>query len=268
MKKCGLSAVVVLLVAGSSQAVGGVSLDLTLIGRNAQNAGNPPWSAVSNSILVNNATASQTVRFEVRFSLHDSVPNDNITFVGLAGSAFDLRSTFTASSGASITFGRFQSSDDNDGAPARDGPVNFDSWTGVPRGLVSAYRPNIGNSGRLGTAPDGNLGTLLDYPVIPLSISTPANTPVDGDRYQLYAFNIIIPTTVAAGTYTVRLANIDQAGIYYAIDNPNSGTELGVFPFDVSASSSSTVSVTVIPAPGSAAVLGLGGLLAARRRRN
>ncbi len=267
MKKCGLSAVVVLLVAGSSQAAGGVSLDLTLIGRTSGTAGVLPWGAASKGVSVDTSGGARTVRFEVRFSFHDSNLTDNIANAGLAGTAFDLRSTIPAASGATIGFGRIPPADNNDGAPARDDPIISGVFNPAgPGGLPNAYRPNIGNNGRLGAAPDGNLGTLADFPVIPLSVSTPANTPVDGARYFLYCFNITLPAGFAAGTYTVNLANLDQAGIYYGLTDD--GAELGIVGLDSTISSSSTVTLNVIPAPASAALLSLSGLVAARRRRN
>lgn len=266
MKKIGLSTLAVLAVAGSAFAVGGVGLDLTLVGRTAGAAGVLPWSAASKGVSVDTTGAAQTIRFEVRFAFTDSNTSDNITYAGLAGTAFDIRSTVPAGAGASIGFGRYLTADNNDGAPARDGIVTTGALsTGAAQGLPNAYRPNVGNNGVLGTF-GTNLGTTTGNPVIPLSVSTPANTPVDGDRYFVYAFNITLPAGFAAGSYTVSLANLDQAGIFYGLDD--AGAELGTLPFDITRSTSSSVKINVVPAPGAAALLGLGGLMAARRRRN
>jgi MYXO-CTERM domain-containing protein len=87
-----------------------------------------------------------------------------------------------------------------------------------------------------------------------------------GTLFQSY-FNTPLSNPSAGGSVN-ESANMTPAGAFLPLIGPVSSMQAR-FMFDVSANDSSggTSTYSITPAPGAAALLGLGGLLAARRRR-
>jgi uncharacterized protein (TIGR03382 family) len=275
VSKIGLSTLAVLAVAGTSMAqttfpTATAGLQLNLVGRTAGAAGALAWGSAGTSVGVDNSSSAQTVRFEVRYNISDSDANDGWDILGVAGTAFDIRSNIPAASGATIGLARHLTTGNTDPSAAVNTPINsgtFATPAGTQIGLIAPFRPNAGNNGVLGTGFGGNLGTTSGNPVIPLQLSAPAAGPALNTDYNMYAFNITIPVGVPAGQYQVTLANLDPTGLFYGINSNDPNDPGNTYTWGSTTSGATTVTITVVPAPGAAALLGLGGLLAARRRR-
>ncbi len=119
-------------------------------------------------------------------------------------------------------------------------------------GMLPQFRgtigPNNGDPGNGSPAGDGSINFL------PLSIVNGGDGDGEGQSVDVYVFDYTLPAGTEGKVDIVVSANF--AGLW---DN-------GVLDQPVNVNSSS-FSINVLPAPGATALLGLGGLVAARRRR-
>lgn len=249
-----------------------VRYDLTA--RSTGNAdGSLPWGPTGSALTVDNSTAAQAVRFEVRYTLFDARPNDGRDILGFGGAEFDIRSNVPQSSGAGLSFARLLASDNGDPVPARNSPVpSGPAFAPLPAiGLANPFRPHPDGRGRLGARPDGTLGTLDSWPVVPVQVAQPAIAPDLNTSYFLYAFNLTIPTTLGPGAYAVSVRREAESGggVFAAnFNSPNPSLQfVTISPNNISFGVDQII-VNVVPSPGSITVLACAGVLVARRRRH
>jgi len=291
MKNVVLSAMIVAALAGTASAQA-VRLELRLV----RQSGALP-AAITD--IDNNAsvitTPGTSLRFEVQYRIIDLFPStgadDGIYPAGLSALQFDIRSD---------TDGRFEkariSRNEN---TAGDLPPTSSDASGNPvpapqagrRGLHSPFRggmqtSNVNEYQANGTFLNGNGVAVLDIDsgvaglqagnnstqgdaiqdIVPLSISQNnqgSEFAVSGNQlgqwYGLYSFDFI-----AGSSNTFVRALIDADSV--------TGNSFGFFNDGAAVPVTSGNSVNaayqvIIPAPGTVALLGLGGLLVARRRR-
>lgn len=225
----------------------------------------------------------QTVRLEIRYRIIDSNGFDD----GFASQGL-IASSLNVTTGLSSAFGSFLRPGSANDFGAR---LTNNQRGGVSQsGTMPAFPNDSSNSSvapinfglhgpfRTGVFPNSNgvevPGQLAISNVLPISTSSPGHVAFDDQGNQtstfwaIYSFNYTAPavvnsaftvpiTVTAAGDTTlISLLNLDSGG---EINNFTLGTAQRTF--------STTLNVQVTPAPGAAALLGLGGLVATRRRR-
>lgn len=265
MKKFVLPALAVALFAGS--AFGQATLNFrirpyTSSGNTATTPGTLTYTASSDQVLA----STDVRRFVLEYNVTDA---SGATFpAGLVASAINLTLSSTGGAGVSTLapalLTRFQANTNNGLTPPNATSDASGSPTGASVGVRGVHRPYRGGFAVVGNNADpsnGTAGTANGLPalltILPLAISqTDQNVP--GAFYGLFSFEL---TNFSGAGNIVISASTDSAGFGYFDDGVAVPvTQAGTF------STTFTQSVN-IPAPASAALLGLGGLVAARRRR-
>lgn len=289
MKKIGLIAVAgVLATAGSAlaQNAADYGLDLWLAARNTTTpvpntgAWNGTVSDAAGPIVL---APGQTVRLELRYRVTDANGfNDNFASNGL------ISASFAVTTGLSDAFGSFLRPGSANDFGAR---LTNNQRTGTAQnGTMPAFPNDSSNSAitpinfglhapfRTGVFPNSNgvavPGQLAISNVLPISTAAPNHPSFDDNGNQnsnfwaVYSFQytapavvgaaFVVPVTVTAtgNTSLINLVNLETGA-------ENNGFALGT----AGRTFSTSLSINVTPAPGAAALLGLGGLVAARRRR-
>lgn len=149
--------------------------------------------------------------------------------------------------------------DDGSGAFSAAALTNFDAigFTGIPgldfngrTGVTPDYRATIAGDN---ANPGNGLQTPTGWTFLPLAIS---QTGVPGAATGLDDIYRVTWTTSDPTARTVVLT-VDAAGFGYQAGGLRQSTDIDA----------GTFTINIIPAPGAAALLGLGGLVAIRRRR-
>lgn len=284
MKKAVLSALVVAALAGTATAQ--VSLELRLV-RQTGTPANPGASNPVNDVDVNSSvttTAGSVLRFEVQYRILNLVKDADFDFVdddgvlpdGLSAATLQVSSINGSGSFAAAQLSR------NEGqlAGIEQPPTSDTSGIGglpnsVRRGLHNPYRGGLADAND-NSLPSNGIFLAGSFQFTPVAIAAthqgnPNNLPISDPRsgdinsnadetwFGLYTFNFTV-----GGSNTVinvgAIADLDT-GNRFGYFNDSSAVPL-------SSPNAGTASYEIIvPAPGSVALLGLGGLLVARRRR-
>lgn len=273
MKKFAVSALAIAALAGAAHAQP-VRLEFRLVPQ----TGTPP-AAVTDSALTTPATpitlsgTSRTQRYELQYRVLDLNTADNVFPAGLSAAQINI----TASSPTAGTFARAQlsrferqtnnattppSSPDNSGLPLGG------SSTGT--GLHSPFRGGMADQNNNDLPANGTVAPNGILSILPLTISQPNQ----GNEL------IGSPNTAWWGLYSFTFTAADLFGGDITITaeaqaDPNSGNRFGWFSDGAAVPEQSTnatagvthLRIVAIPAPGTAALVGLGGLVAFRRRR-
>jgi MYXO-CTERM domain-containing protein len=271
VKKFAVSALAVAALAGTALGQGQTTNQVRLELRLVSQTGLPGTSTVQSFDVAQHPDTSSGLgvarRFEVQYRLVDLDPNDQFVPAGLT--AGQLRIVATGGTLERAILSKNEARNPSGGLPPISQSVNLDPDSspisgnmtiGPFRGLHAPFRggipapaPNNDNAAN-GTFSAGN--TVLSG-ITPLSLSQTDQN--DGGWYGLYSFNFL-PT---AGTGNVEIS-FDA--------DPQTGNRFGFFtdgdPVPVTSPVATGDSATIlVPAPGAMALLGLGGLIAGRRRR-
>lgn len=218
------------------------------------------------------ATAGTRYRVDVRYRINDNVA-DTVGSRGLSAAALILTRSGTGTGTTSRAFLTF----DQQGDSAVTNPDTSGITTaadGPTTGLIGQFRGGLTADD---AAPNGGANGLSTAaaPLLPLALSNPghrswgttgnptaANTNASTTRWALYTFEFVYQggqvnfnvTAQADATTGNRFGYFQQTG----------GT---VSPVPVTSQSAQDGNISFVPAPSAAALLGLGGLIAARRRR-
>jgi len=279
VKKIVLSALALVAAAGVANAQApNFRLDVNLFGRQYS-----PVDAdlitqatnVASGVIVSNAAGSNNIiRLEGRYRLFGVGSTNGVygagttaqSSGGLAAASLNLASSLSLSPGSlraaasanpatsfgtSATFPNPQDIDTTN-APGLYAPFRTGVFIDVPAGT------GLGNS-------NGDFSANGLTNILPITTSAPdhrSGSSSNGLFWGLFAVDFN-PTGLAAGQYTFTVSQTGVAQYYPRIGTANASAAIesqGGFQ-------GSSFTVSVIPAPGAAALLGLGGLLVARRRR-
>jgi len=288
MKKVLLSAMVVAALTGSAMAQNDARFELRLV-RQIGTPGNPgssnPVVDVADPLNTVACVAGDTLRFELQYRIFDlNIDDDNIP-AGLSSATINivsaggtlLRAQLSRNEGGSVATNPV--SPDASGLPTGTTTTTDPAFSGpnsARRGLHAPFRGGMANASlndlpsngivNVDANPDpglyapGSGNTLLS--ITPLAIAQPnqgTSVGAESTWYGLYSFNYVCGS--ANDQILVSAVADAQTGNrfgYFADGNPvpvTSNNAIGGF-YNI-----------VVPAPGAAALLGLGGLIAARRRR-
>lgn len=274
MKKFVLSSLALAALAGTAVAQP-VRLELQIV----RQAGTLP--GVITDIDVNStvtANPGDVLRFEMQYRILDLDTNDSIVPAGLTAATIDITSTTGTLLRGQLS--RFEAQL----AGALNPPTSTDS-SGLPsgsasvrRGLHSPFRGGLSNSNNndlpsngvvnvdinpdpaLYTPGPGN--TLISVTPLAISQHNQGNPDVGSDNewwFGLYTFEYIVGST----NDVINVAAVADPQTFNSFGYFNDGV-----PVPLTSGNSTSASYRIIvPAPGSVALLGLGGLLVARRRR-
>ncbi len=267
MKKFVVPALAIAALAGTAFGQGMTTDQVRLELRLISQTGTVGTSVQSFDVAQHPDTSSSNPRrFEVQWRLVDLNPADAFNPAGLVSG--NLRIVSTGGTLERALLSRNEAG--GTGAPAVTTPVNLTTDTSIAsangsqglhrpfRGGIPAPAPNNTNAAN-GIIENGG---MLIRGITPLTLSQTdqyAPDDPDGGWYGLYSFNFL----PAGGTGTVTISFDADA---------TSGNRFGFFtdgdPVPVTSPVATSDSATIIPAPGAMALLGLGGLLVGRRRRN
>lgn len=276
MKKFAVSALAIAALAGTALGQGTSTNQVRLELRLVAQTGTPsnPASTVTSVDAAQHPDTSSGLgvarRFEVQYRLVDLDTNDAFNPAGLTSG--NLRIVATGGTLERAILSRAEARNPTSGSPALPSvatsvnldPDNFiisgNATIGAFRGLHAPYRggipapaPNNDNAAN-GVFSAGN--TVLSG-ITPLSLTQTDQN--DGGWYGLYSFNFL--PTAGAGNVAI---SFDADAM--------TGNRFGFFtdgdPVPVTSPVAQGDSATIlVPAPGAMALLGLGGLIAGRRRR-
>lgn len=270
MKKFAVSALAIAALAGTALGQGmttnQVRLELRLVSQMGLPGTSPVTSADVDTHTDTTSGAGVARRFEVQYRLVDLDPNDSFVPAGLT--AGNLRIIATGGTLERAILSKNEARNPSGGLPSISQSVNLDTDTsaisgnatiGAFRGLHAPFRggipapaPNNDNPAN-GTF---SMGNTVIAGITPLSLSQTDQN--DGGWYGLYSFNFI-PTSNG------------RVDVSFDAD-PQTGNRFGFFtdgdPVPVTSPVATSDSANIlIPAPGAMALLGLGGVIAGRRRR-
>lgn len=247
-------------------------LDLTLTARAVSG---PVGAEVINDIQTGgsvNAVAGTTYRVELRYRIAD-LTADTTGSRGLSSAniIFSRTGTGTGSQGASIL------SNDQAGTATISNPDISGLLTPLDdtTGLIGQFRGGVTANSDPANAGGGALGN--SWGIVPLALSAPdhrswtngttgnpsaANTNAGTAVWAIFSFDFVYQ----GGQVDFRASALADAG---------TGNRFGYFartgatnnPIPQTSNLANDGTISFVPAPGAAALLGLGGLIAARRRR-
>jgi uncharacterized protein (TIGR03382 family) len=272
VKKFVVPALAVAALAGSALGQGMTTDQVRLELRLVSQTGTVGTSVQSFDVATHPDTSSSNPRrFEVQYRLVDLNTADAFNPAGLTSG--NLRIVATGGTLERALLSRFESGNPTAGTPALppvSTPVNLTTDTSIAagngaqglhrpyRGGIPAPQPNNTNAAN-GIFESGN--TVLRG-ITPLSLTQTdqySPTDPDGGWYGLYSFNFL--PTAGAGTVVISfdadMTSGNRFGFY---------TDGDPVPVTSPVATGDNANIQV-PAPGALALLGLGGLVAGRRRR-
>lgn len=277
-----LSAVALLAAAGAANAqssLAGATLELRIVPVDGTAAGGLTRPGANADVGLNDT--NRTRRFEVQYRIND--PNG--IAAGLSSMQFNITGTLVGGSGVGFALDRaeltrFQGQTGNL-QPGNTGlavsPGGSDTTGASTIGHRGLHRPFRG--GIPAPAPNNNnpangiipIGAQAINLITPLALSQSDQN--DGGFYGLYSFTVDVgPANAGIDPDNDGFANILL--VASPVADGQTGNRWGGFEFDnpVPQTSQNAINGVAnvrveIPAPGSLALVGLGGLLAARRRR-
>ncbi len=208
-------------------------------------------------------TVGQKIRFHVRYFITDANGTaDGHVSAGLSATSLTISSNIPATHGM---FSAAELTETEANGPNNVGPFGFTNPdTSDPSGdfgLNNPFRTGVFPQSNGDFTPVG--GNLNIFNALPITTSAPGHRSDTqaSRRWGVYSFEFML-TDNAVGTYTI---NVDGQGFLF-FPRTTGGANLNGVNGNQQVNGSS-FTFTVVPAPGAAALLGLGGLVAARRRR-
>lgn len=280
-----LSAMAVLATAGAAfgqgEAVAAATLNLRIVPVSGTLPGALTFQGdnVHDTVAATDAGTSRTRRFSVQYQI-----TEGVDFQGAIASLASLQMNITGSvAGGSLAtwgFDRAALSRNQAGATTATAPAGATDSSGNPTlasqvgttGLHGSFRGGLSPATAAGNNLPSN-GTLAPngiFLITPLSLSERNQAPGDfpGAWFGLYDFTVIVGDNNGPGDAVVTLSVAPVADAQtgnswgaYELGDPIPRTSRN------SNAGSASFSVEAIPAPGALALVGLGGLVAARRRR-
>jgi hypothetical protein len=270
VKNVVVSALAIAALAGSAFAQDAVRLELRLVSQMGTPS-NPASPVTSQDVLTHTDTTSGigvARRFEVQYRIVDLNDGDTIVPAGLT--AGSLRLVATGGTLEKAILSRQEARNPSAGTPALipvSQSVNLDTdnyiisgaagspWRGMHQPFRGGFNPTSDNN----QASNGTLSpdSMTLSGIVPLVlVQTDQN---DGGWYGLYSFNFL--PTAGSGTVMVSFDADTTTGNRFGYFNDGN-------PAPLNSGNATTDSANIlVPAPGAFALLGLGGLLANRRRR-
>jgi len=273
VKKFAVSALAIAALAGSAFGQAPVRLELRILpetGTVTSPAGagivqGAPTSAPGPTL------ASGTVqRYQLQYRVLDLDPNDAVNVpAGLSAASINI--TLNNAAGGTLAqaqLTRHAAQLAGSAAPPSPDLTGLPTGTAIARrGLHAPFRGGFADQNNNALPSNGTVAANGIINILPLTISQPnqgnANNGIDNNIwYGLYSFNLTVGGT--AGAYTITAE---------ATPDVNTGNRFGWFNDGTAVpvqSSNATTGVThfsIVPSPGAFALLGLGGLVAGRRRR-
>jgi len=285
-----LTALALLAAAGSANAQG-FRLDLSLTARlqtpGLADDGTTPINDVLTDVPASTngtvaAVPGQTYVIELRYRIADLVA-DTAGSLGLSAASIHLSGANNNGSVSRFTLTNFlESGNDSTGTPKNVAVYNPDqSGPGSgSTGLVNLFRGGLTSDT---DAANGNVTAtntpglaIAGWDIVPLALAQPAqksftgtnptasNTNNNASVWAIYDFLY----TVGAGTNTLTASAVAdaQTGNRFGFFE-RSGTANNPVPVTSTLATDGTITFLVVPAPASAALMGIGGLVAIRRRR-
>ncbi len=271
MKKFAVSALAVAALAGSAMAQGGATNDVQLQLRLVPQHGvlDTTTGIIDDAAPTAFTAAGQVQRYEVQFRLVDLNTGDAFFPAGLTSG--NLRITITGGANSTLSralLSRFeaqQAASTPPSSPDLSGPPTgaFAGATGMHkpyRGGIPSPAPNNDNPANgIFNASNSEISGIT-----PLALSQSDQNVADA-WYGLYSFDITAGSGLGSGAITITAGFDADAG---------TGNRFGFFndgdPVPVTSQNAQGATANLpfnIPAPGTLALLGLGGLVAGRRRR-
>jgi uncharacterized protein (TIGR03382 family) len=217
-------------------------------------------------------TSGSVQRYALQYRVLDLDPSDAVNVpAGLSACSINITISGAGGAGGSLAAAqltRFQAQLANTTPPASPDVSGLPTGAAAVRtGMNTPYRGGFSDANNNALPSNGTVVPGGITGILPLAISQTnqgnANNGIDNTAwYGLYTFNLTVGTV--AGNYTVTAE---------ATADPGSGNRFGWFNDGVAVpaqSANATTGVThfrIVPAPGAFALLGLGGLVAGRRRR-
>lgn len=282
MKKSVVSALAVAALAGAAfgQAGNNVRLDVRIVPQNGLPSGIvAPFGTVTDQTdtVHDQITAAGDIRrFEVQFRI--IVPAGGTGFAPAGLTAGSLRIVASGATGNGTLeralISRFESTQAGSTAPGTsDSSGVATNAFATARGLHRPYRGGIGPPAPNNDNPANgtfSANSLTISGITPLSLSQSDQNAAGGPDglgayYGLFSFNFVAGSTLGSGNITFT-ASFDA-------DASPPNNKFGFFddgnpvPITSPNATGGTATAPVIPAPGAFALIGLGGLVAARRRR-
>lgn len=262
MNKIGFLAVAGLLAAAGSASAQLVANDYQL------NLQLVPRTADINNVEdiagpITLSTVGDKIRFHVRYFITDANgTNDGHVSAGLSSTSLTISSNIPASRGM---FAAAELTDVEANGPSNAAPNGFTnpdtSGGSGDFGLNNPFRTGVFPQSNGDFTPVG--GNLNIFNALPITTSAPnhRSDTQASRRWGVYSFEFTL-TDNTVGTYTI---NLNGQGFLFFPRTTGGANLNGVNGNQQVIGSSFTFNV--VPAPGAAALLGLGGLVAARRRR-
>lgn len=249
------------MTASSATVVGGLGVTLmedcdfdgagTLWGMRQGNAGGFPPTIVCQSYTINTTTGAAV--------LVNNFTNASLQSLAYRASNAAFYSVNTSGPSLPSTSGHLVTDNMVAGSVA--------TVAGVPTGLPGSFQVDA-----LAFAPDGTLYGMKD---------TNAGGPFGSTNFQLVRISLLTGLGTVIGPVTGSSANVfaslrfdPTTGVAYTVDanngnvyTVNTTTGLGTLLFAGGAAATGTRGLGYVPAPGATAFVGIGALLAARRRR-
>jgi len=290
MKTVALSVVAVLAAAGSAtaqlpgDAAAAATLNMRIVPVDVTSASplNLSYQGDTTHNTVGGADANRTRRFSVQFQITEGAGFEGF-IASLVSLQFSVTSSVSGGSLATPTLGRSVltlSQARSSPAPSSVQPVGSTDLSGNATG-PNAGKAGLHNAWRGGMSPSSAAGNTLpsNGTIVPgaINLITPltlaaidSQAPGDnvGAWFGLYDFEVTVGANTGAGDAIVGLglavavdAQTQNAWGAYEFGDPIPRTSRN---FTVAGAS---FAVEAIPAPGAVALIGLGGLVAGRRRR-
>ncbi len=226
--------------------------------------------------------ASRTRTFEIEYTMTNG---NGTTFpAGLVSGVINITGPTGTYSQALLTKGQAQAFNSTTnpqanqprtlGSADTSGPTTGSSASGNPStGVHEPYRggfsPNRGNNADASNGTAGPTGILS---IVPLALTQTLANPITPNWYSVYSFSVVIPNNFGGPdaahpqNFTIHVGFAPDAqtqSLFGFFDDgvPTPVTSTNGLGADLN------IPAVAVPAPASVALLGLGGLIAARRRR-
>ncbi len=222
--------------------------------------------------------ANRTRTFEIEYTMGDSSRTPRTFPAGLISCDLSITGptgtyapalltkgqaqVFNTSTNPTANQPRFLGSSDTSG-PTTGSSASGNPSTGTHEPYRSGFFPNRGNNADMGNGIISPSGILH---MVPIAITQTLPNPISPNWYGLYSFSVTVPDNYPNPTFVIHVGFNPDA---------QTGARFGFFddgvPTPVTSTNGLDADLTipiVFPTPNAAALLGLGGLAMARRRRS
>lgn len=272
MKKFVVPALAIAALAGSAlgqNSSNAVQLQLRIVPQD----GLPPGVVTDLASSPTVTGSGQTRRFEVQYRIFDQNTGDTVVPAGLVSGA--LRITLTGGAAGNSTLTRALLTRSEAQLAGANPPPNPDSSGANNNGAEGLHRPFRGgipspapnNTNPANGVISADSKTISGITPLSLAQSDQGNINAGQDNatwYGLYSFNIVSGSSIGNGDATITaqfdadMTTMNRFGFFNDADP---------VPWTSQNAQAATATQSFIPAPGAMALLGLGGLIAGRRRR-